>query len=109
MPRNGRRPIPVPGLETTAHWPLDNNPLDIVGGRNGTLMGNAKFSTDVPARLAGFSTHSLELDGTTDKLFYDVQPGDSEINEFTLALWVKNAKTETYSAFFGTRSPSEGW
>jgi hypothetical protein len=105
---SGDVPVPVPGLETTSYWPLDNNAADIVGGRNGSLLGNATFSTDVPVKLNGFSTHSLALDGTFDKLFYDVQAGDSENNEFTVAMWLKNTKPDNYSAFFGTRSPMEG-
>jgi hypothetical protein len=97
-----------PGLGPTSYWRLDNSSADVAGGRNGVLLGNAKFSSEVPSKLTGFSTHSLELDGSIDKLFYDVPPGDSVTNEFTLALWLKNTRTDWYSAFFGTRSPSEG-
>jgi MSHA biogenesis protein MshQ len=50
----------------------------------------------------------LSLDGSIDKMFYDVLPGDAVTGEFTLALWLKNRRSDWYSAFFGTRSPVEG-
>jgi hypothetical protein len=98
----------TPGVGVNSYWPLDNSTTDIVGGRNGTLLGDAKFSTEVPTKLKGFSTHSLSLDGAIDKMFYNVQPGDYVTNEFTLSLWLKNLRTDWYSAFVGTRSPIEG-
>jgi len=105
LPVPGRRIISPAG--EVSYWAFDQNANDPVGGRDGILIGNAAYSTDTPPVLAGFSTHSLMLDGNIDKMFYDVPVGDSLTGEFTVALWLKNLKNE-YSAFIGTRSPVEG-
>lgn len=92
-----------------SYYPLENNALDPVGGRNGTLLGDATFSSNVPSALAGFSTRSLSLDGSLDKLIYDVTGADSVAGTFTVALWVNPSQLTAGSAstFFGTRFPND--
>ncbi len=96
----GAQGLSIPGGQIfppageVSYWPFDQNAMDPVGGRHGILQGNAAFSTDIPPALAGFSTHSLMLDGNIDKMFYDVPAGDSLTGVFTVALWLKNLKNE---------------
>jgi T5SS/PEP-CTERM-associated repeat protein/autotransporter-associated beta strand protein len=92
-----------------SHWTLDNSTSDAVGNRDGTLLGNAMYSTNVPSSLVGYSTHSLSLDGSLDKMIYDVQAGDSLTGSFTVALWFNpmERRTDGTLGFFGTRSPNQ--
>jgi len=101
--------VPVWGLPTPySYYALDNNTTDVVGHRNGTLLGDATFSTNVPPLLTGYSTHSLQLDGTRDKMIYASKPGDVVTGTFTVAMWVdpQEVRPEGALGFLGTRTPS---
>jgi len=91
-----------------AHYPLDGNANDIVGGRHGTLIDDATFSANVPAALG--TGQSLALDGVDDKVHYDIPAGDVVSGTFTVALWINPSQKATQDrahAFFGTRYPSD--
>ena len=45
-----------------AHWRLDNDVLDSVGGIDGTLMNGPEFTTD-----AMIGSHALALDGSASQ------------------------------------------
>jgi len=93
-----------------SYYPLEGNALDPVGGRNGTLIGGASFSNNVPSVISSFSTQSVSLDGNTGKVIYDVPNGDSVSGSYTVAMWVNDAERRPLGTqtFFGTRSPVDG-
>lgn len=90
-----------------SYYPFDGNPNDAAGTRNGTLLGDATYSSNVPP---GFSGQSLSLDGTFDKMVYDVTGGDAVGGSFTVAMWVNPAELRPQGSqnFFGTRGPVDG-
>jgi hypothetical protein len=89
-----------------SRWQFDGNAIDSVGNRNGTLLGDAKYSNNVPPGKSGMS---LQLDGTLDKMIYDVPSGDSLTGNFTVAAWVYLAADRPNGTltWFGTRSPDQ--
>src|SRR4030095_7067050 len=68
------------------------------------------YSSNVPAILVGASSQSLSLDGTFDKMVYDVTGGDALGGSFTVAMWVTPAELRPSGSlnFFGTRGPVDG-
>jgi hypothetical protein len=89
-----------------SRWTFDGNAMDSVGGRHGTLLGDAQFSGNVPA---GFGGSSLALDGTLDKMIYDVTGVDQISGTFTVAAWVNLAESRPDGtlSWFGTRFPDD--
>jgi hypothetical protein len=89
------------------HYPFEGNALDVVGGHNGTLVGDATFSGNVPPGIG--STQSLFLDGTLDKVIYDASAADLLNGNFTIAAWVNAAsrRPDSTLTFVGTRSPED--
>jgi len=87
-----------------SRWTFDGNTNDAVGGRNGTLLGDAQYSANVPA---GFGGSSLALDGTLDKMIVDVTGADQIGGVFTVAAWVNLAESRPDGTltYFGTRFP----
>ncbi len=89
-----------------SQWKFDGNANDSIGGRNGTLLGDAQFSANVPD---GFSGGSLALDGTLDKMIFDVTGVDQISGAFTVAAWVNLAESRPNGTltWFGTRFPDD--
>jgi hypothetical protein len=87
------------------HYAFDGNAVDSVGGRNGTLIGDATFSSNVAPGIG--STQSLALDGTLDKVIYDTAAADILSGSFTVALWANVASRRPAGTltFVGTRGP----
>jgi len=97
-------PVSVGQANLVSYWPFEGNAQDPVGGRNGTLVGNATFSTNTP----GFdTTNSLDLDGSGDRVTYDVTGVDSLSGAYTVALWVNVRTIGGAETFFGTRGPTD--
>ena len=89
------------------HYKFEGNANDSVAGRNGTLIGDAAFSSN--ASPAEGSTQSLALDGSLDKVIYDTTADDTLNGSFTVALWANAQERRPSSGsltFFGTRGPA---
>ena len=50
------------GATMVAHWRLDNDATDSVGGIDGTLMNGPEFTTD-----AMIGSHALAIDGAASQ------------------------------------------
>jgi hypothetical protein len=76
-----------------SYWPADGNANDIVGGNNGTLVGNATYTTG----CSGLQTdHAFSLDG--DASYVDI-PASENLYAYqdviTVAAWIRLAGTQT--------------
>ncbi len=82
-----------------AHYPLNGNANDVVGGHNGTLIGNPQWVT-------GYLDGALKFGGSGDYVQVGYSP-DLALNEFTLSAWVKIASDPGVFGILGTRSGGE--
>jgi len=95
------------GNDPIAYWPFDNNALDAIGNNDGTLFGNAGFSTDNYA--GGFS---LSLDGTNS--YVEVSPTASSgflhdaFTTRTVTGWVKPSSLSGIQTIFEEGGSSFG-
>ena len=72
---------PVPsGL--VAYWPANGTAVDVVGGHDGTLIGNATFAT-------GEAGQGFSLDGDGDYVSVPDSPALYSDGSFSLDAWVK--------------------
>jgi hypothetical protein len=90
-----------------AHWRLDNDARDSVGGIHGTLMNGAGFTTD-----AMVGSHALQLDGVDDYVdFGNPSTLPSGSAERSLCGWGKTdsvAAGWAWIASYGTGGASAG-
>jgi hypothetical protein len=82
-----------------AHYPLNGNANDAVGGRNGTVNGNPQWVT-------GSLEGALKFGGNGDYVGIGYSP-DLALNEFTVSAWVKVAADPGVFGILGTRSGGE--
>lgn len=107
---NGERACFPPPAGLTGWWPGDGNTLDIIGGRNAVLHGDATTGQ-------GFVGQAFVLDGNGD--FVDISD-DPALNagtgDFTVDLWVlfndtagEQVLVEKWIQRFDDPNTSEGW
>ena len=82
-----------------AHYPLNGNANDAVGGHNGTLIGSPQWVT-------GYLDSALKFGGSGDYVEVGYS-ADLALNEFTLSAWVKVATEPGVFGILGTRSGGE--
>ncbi len=93
-----------------AHWPLDDDYADVVGGHDGTLVGDPA-TTLVSTDLTGSGDKAISLDGTQSYLAVPYSP---ELNTpaFSVAVWCNvQGNTGAYRCPVSNRSdlPQKGW
>jgi hypothetical protein len=82
-----------------AHYPLNGNANDVVGGHNGTIKGNPQWAS-------GYLEGALKFGGNGDYVGIGYSP-DLALNEFTVSAWVKVAADPGVFGILGTRSGGE--
>ena len=82
--------------DLVAHWPLDGNALDVVGGWDGEEIGD-------PSYVDGRIGQAIELDGATQK----VSVADFELitDTITFVAWLNGWKAEDWAGIVGSRLP----
>ncbi|MHC4626564.1 MAG: LamG domain-containing protein [Planctomycetota bacterium] len=81
--------------ELAGHWQLDGNLDDLIGSANGTFTGGA------PGYGAGMVNQALVFDGVDDYLELPLAPSPTT---YTIAAWVKPARTDSASIIARTSS-----
>ena len=95
-----------PGI--TGWWPGNGNPLDVVGARDGDLVGGATFAP-------GIVGEAFTLDGDGDFVDVPDDPGlDVGTRDFSVSLWVRFRDTDGEQVLAEQwvqrhGEPSEGW
>jgi len=82
-----------------AHYPLNGNANDVVGGHNGTLNGNPQWVT-------GYLDRALRFGGSGDYVQVAYSP-DFALNDFTVSAWVKVAADPGVFGILGTRAGAD--
>jgi hypothetical protein len=82
-----------------ARYPFDGTTNDVVGGHNGTVIGNPQWVT-------GYLEGALKFGGSGDYVQVGYSP-DLALNEFTVSAWVKIAADPGIFGILGTRSGGE--
>ena len=82
------------GDNIVSFWRFEGNAVDIISGNDGTLNGNAAYTSD------GWYGQGLSLDGDGD---YISVPDDNslDLTEFTIAAWGKRIESGEYYTVLG--------